>query len=118
MNIARFMKEHESFVKQQLLADESDCRWNEVKKLHTRNIGYMQHERLIHLLVTLAFGGFLLLSIVMALVKPLPQVIVLAGLFGIMLVAYVVHYFFLENTVQRWYQLMDEIERRAASSVR
>lgn len=116
MNIGRFMKEHEALVKKQLLIDCDKEALQRLKTNHARMIEYMQHERLIHLLVTLAFGMFLLLSINLAFMKTAIPVLILNGLFFIMLAAYVAHYFFLENSVQRWYQLMDEIEKRVATS--
>lgn len=112
MNIKKYMKEHESYIKEQLLLEGSNQNWNDLKKRHERVIRYMQHERLIHLMVTLAFGVFLLLAMTIAFIKPFLQVIILASLFFILLVPYVIHYFFLENTIQRWYTLMDEIDEK------
>jgi hypothetical protein len=116
MNIRRFMREHEALVKKQLLCEGDKKALQCCKANHARMIEYMQHERLIHLLVTLSFGLFLLLSVVLAFMKPAVPVLILNGLFFIMLAAYVAHYFFLENSVQRWYQLMDEIEKRVETS--
>ncbi|MBN1127963.1 MAG: hypothetical protein JXA71_03195 [Chitinispirillaceae bacterium] len=81
----------------------------EMKETHERMIGYIQHERLIHLIVTIGFGVFLLITMAIALVKPSLLVLLLMGLFLVLLVPYVIHYFFLENTVQRWYKVTDDI---------
>lgn len=106
------MKEYESTLKEQLLLKGDKQFWNELMIKHTRLIQYMQHERLIHLLVTLAFGFFLLITMTIAFIKPVLQVIILIGLFFILLFPYVMHYFFLENTIQAWYRLSDEIEKK------
>ncbi len=112
MDIKKYMKEHESYIKEQLLQEGNRRHWNDVKEKHRRVIDYMQHERLIHLMVTLAFGAFLLITMGIAFIKPQPLVLILLGMFFIMIVPYVAHYFFLENSVQRWYKLMDEIEKQ------
>lgn len=111
MNISRYMKAHEASVKEQLLTGGESTDWEALLRNHERTVAAMQHERLVHLLVTLAFGVFLLLSIGIALLYPSLQVYILSGLFFVMLMFYVAHYFFLENTVQRWYELTDEIVR-------
>jgi hypothetical protein len=106
------MKEHETSVKEHLLTSGESTDWQALLHNHERTIAAMQHERLVHLLVTLAFGLFLLLSIGIALLQPSLPVYILSGLFFVMLIFYVAHYFFLENTVQRWYLLTDEIVKR------
>ena len=112
MNIGSYMKEHEAYVKRQLLAGNGETDWEALLRNHERKIAAMQHERLLHLLVTLAFGCFLLVSLCIVQVFPSPAVYLLPGLFFIMLLFYVAHYFFLENTVQRWYVLTDEIVKK------
>ena len=107
------MKQYESILKARLLADDPTTDWHALLGDHERTIAAMQHERLVHLLVTLAFGAFLLISIGIALLHPALLIYVLSGLFFLLLVFYVAHYFFLENTVQRWYELTDEIVKRS-----
>ena len=75
-------------------------------------ISYYQHERLIHLLVTLAFATWLLFEIYCLFV--LPTEFLIAGIFLVLIffgltVGYVMHYYFLENSVQKMYHMRDEI---------
>ena len=109
------MTSHETAVKKHLLEGASVQEYEEQLRHHLRVTRDMQHERLIHLLVTLAFGLFLVMSTGIALFRPCRQTIVLAALFLVMLAAYVAHYFYLENTIQRWYQLTDSLERLCGS---
>jgi hypothetical protein len=73
---------------------------------------YFQHERLIHLMVTLAFAAFLLFEI--ACLFFLPSAFLYAGIlltlifFGVT-IGYVMHYYLLENSVQEMYHMRDEI---------
>jgi hypothetical protein len=115
MDITKYMKRHEAYVKEQLLAEGDRRQWSRLMETHERITSAMQHERLIHLLVTLAFGVFFLLSMAMAFIEPSWQVLILMGLFFVLVVPYIAHYFFLENTVQRWYTYTDEIEKRLRS---
>ena len=75
-------------------------------------IAYFQHERLIHLMVTLFFALVLLLSIGALFMFPsefiLTGVLLTAIFFGLT-IGYVMHYYFLENSVQKMYHMRDEI---------
>lgn len=110
------MKEYEASVVQTLLSEPEGTDWKRLTERHERITAAMQHERLIHLLVTLAFGAFLLISVAVASVRPTVAAGVLAGLFLVMLIPYIAHYFFLENTLQRWYRLADEIHDKQSVS--
>lgn len=112
MNITRYMKDHEARIRERLDGAQAREDWPALADGHRRMIGRMQHERLIHLLVTLAFGIALLAALTMALFAPSILVYALAGLLLLLFIPYVGHYFFLENTVQRWYKLADEIDAR------
>ena len=112
MNITRTMKDHEARIRERLDRAQVGEDWPALRDRHLRMIGWMQHERLIHLLVTLAFGVALLAALAMALTAPSVLVYALAVLLLLLFIPYVGHYFFLENTVQRWYRLADEIDAR------
>ncbi len=75
-------------------------------------ISYFQHERLIHLMVTLSFALFLLLSIGALFIFPsefILTAVLLVAIFFVLTIAYVFHYYFLENSVQKMYHMRDEM---------
>jgi len=75
-------------------------------------ISYFQHERLIHLLVTLFFALFLLFEIYCLFVLPVEFLIsgiLLVLIFFGLTIGYVAHYYFLENSVQKMYHMRDDI---------
>ncbi len=77
-------------------------------------IAYFQHERLIHLIVTFFFALFLLMEIYALFTLPVAYSLIcgiLVLLFFALVVAYVFHYYFLENSVQQMYKMRDEITR-------
>ncbi len=76
-----------------------------------QRIALYQHERLIHLLVTLAFGVFFLLALLIYMLNGGMALLVLAALFLLLLVPYIKHYFFLENSVQKLYTYYYKIEK-------
>lgn len=114
----RYLKQHEAFVRGELAAAGDGADWRGLARHHRRQIGYLQHERLVHLHVTLFFGLCALLVFLFFVLHP-DQV--LAGVLLLLLIAllvpYIVHYFTLENGVQRWYALANELDRRAGGAV-
>ena len=77
-----------------------------------QKISYFQHERLIHLMVTLAFAIFLLFEIFTLFIMPIEFIvagILLVCLFLGLTIGYIMHYYFLENSVQKMYHMRDEI---------
>jgi hypothetical protein len=109
----KYLKRHEAFIRQQLASPGDGTDWQALARFHRTQIGYMQHERLIHLFVTLFFGLCALLLFLFLLLHPQAVAGVLILLVLALLVPYLVHYFRLENGVQRWYALANEIDRRA-----
>lgn len=86
--------------------------WKRVLEDHRAVIGFLQHERLIHLLVTLVFGVMFLLVMTFSLFQPMGVLLVVDFLLVILLIPYIWHYFKLENGVQRLYWLDKEIQNR------
>ena len=75
---------------------------------HLTKIEFFHHERLIHLLVTLTYGIFLFLSVIIFTKIWLFVIVIYIAL--IFLLFYVRHYFFLENNVQYLYKQYDKMK--------
>ncbi len=75
---------------------------------HLIKIKFFQHERLIHLLVTLFYGVFVFLAVIISFKTWLFLIILYLAL--IVLIFYVRHYFFLENHVQYLYKQYDKMK--------
>ncbi|MCR5385022.1 MAG: hypothetical protein K6E72_10365 [Saccharofermentans sp.] len=85
---------------------------NEVLSEFETKISYFQHERLIHLMVTLSFAAFLLFEIFCLFVLPASFIyagVLLVLIFFGLTIGYIMHYYFLENSVQQMYHMRDEI---------
>lgn len=87
----------------------------ELERLKVR-IGFFSHERLVHMFIMLAFAIFFLMTFFAAIFGGTVGIYILAGLFLVLLVPYIKHYYFLENSVQKMYLIYNEIERLAGGS--
>lgn len=73
-------------------------------------IQFFQHERLIHLIVTVTFAILSMMALQFFITTESIAVLVLFLLFMALLVPYIRHYYILENYTQRLYYLYDEIK--------
>jgi len=107
-----FIKKHEAFIKETMdhlgtLSPEA------FRDYHLAQIHFLQHERLVHLLVTIAFAFLFIFSLVMTWVHPVELLYILDLILLILLIFYILHYYRLENTVQRWYLLYNKMMKDA-----
>lgn len=77
-------------------------------------IGFFQHERLVHLIVTITFALLTMLSVLGFLALVQPGILVLTILLIVLLVPYIRHYYILENGVQRLYTYYDRLVEEKA----
>lgn len=97
------IKQYIAETEKLLAGDDIQVDWRRVNDKMLIRIGFYQHERLIHLLVTIAFAVMTLISFYLSLSSM--EFWPLFGLFFIMDIPYVIHYYFLENSVQKLYKL-------------
>ena len=76
-----------------------------------QRIAFYQHERIVHLIVTMSFGVFFMLSLILCLNIGGIGLMILTLLFLVMLAAYIKHYYFLENSVQKMYLYYFKVEK-------
>ncbi len=86
--------------------------WKIILVHHRETIKFLQHERLIHLLVTLAFAINFVVVTMFVLIYPQAILLLIDGLILILLVPYIFHYFKLENGVQKLYWIDKLIQKR------
>jgi hypothetical protein len=107
-----YMKKHESYVQEMLEKACDDRELRELLAYHDKQIQWMQHERLIHLIVMLFVCLFMLLVLGFTIMHMSIASLILSVLLLILSTAYIFHYFRLENGVQRWYGISDKIRQR------
>ena len=87
-----------------LLAENDAETLEKLKDEHLKQISFMQHERFIHLIVMSLFAVLLFISIGILCYTGKLTYGLLTILLLALLIPYVFHYYFLENSVQRMYR--------------
>lgn len=104
---------YRKYIDELLLSDNVD--WKHIKEEHLVQISFFQHERLIHLIVTVIFAVLTMLAICMSFMLMALGAEGAIGWLGVvlvfmvLLVPYVRHYYILENEVQKMYWQYDTI---------
>ncbi len=97
---------------QQLLDSEDIGDIEPLKQELLTEIGFWQHERLIHLLVTILFALLTMaVFLVLLFYQQLSMLVLLAALLSLM-VPYIRHYYILENGVQKLYTFYEALLAR------
>jgi len=100
----KYLQSYLDFINNRL--EEGKISAEELKNLkeeHLRQIGFMQHERFIHLIVTVLFALMMFISLGIFAASENIMFAVLAILILMPLVPYIAHYYFMENSVQKMY---------------
>ena len=109
--MTRYIADHESKVRARI--SQTDLSTAEIETLlreHLLKISWLQHERLIHLLVTILVAVLLMFLFGLVLLSISVPALMLLAIAAVLLIFYLLHYYNLENTVQRWYILSDVIQ--------
>lgn len=107
VNIKKYFSEYIAAMLSALEDENSD--FEKLKREILVKIQFMQHERLIHFLVTILFALLMFMSLIGFFISENLGMLAAAALMLILLVPYVAHYYFLENGVQKLYGIYDKI---------
>lgn len=103
--LKKYMAETEKRLKECSNSDELE----KILSEHKDKIAFMQHERIVHFLVTMLFALVLAVFISVSIFEMNIALLVLDVIILVLLAFYIKHYYFLENTVQKMYRVYDEI---------
>lgn len=98
-------------IKKTLSANMPSTDWKSVLENHKEMIAIIQHERLIHLLVTIFVGSIMSASSFIVIATRQIELLIIAIPLLLLFTAYLFHYRYLENTTQSWYVLEEEIKK-------
>lgn len=101
-----YVKAYDQAIKKQLKSGQVN---QEILDNHHLQISYLQHERLIHLMVMSLVSLFLFGCFIVMLFKVSFVLILLFCIFFVLEIFYIWHYYFLENTVQSWYDFEKQL---------
>ncbi len=86
-----------------------DADWDAILEEHLVQIGFFQHERLVHLIVMITFALLQAISLFMLLMCFSWGILGLFLLILVLLIPYIGHYYLLENETQKMYEQYDEM---------
>ncbi len=83
-----------------------------LKREHLVQIEFIQHERLIHLLVTIMTCLLLFIGMCVFFISGLTPFLIVDGLLLILTFGYLLYYFYIENSTQKLYSLYNKISAK------
>jgi len=101
---------HQQNITQKL--SQKGTKWDRLYLSHLRVIADLQHERLIHLLVTLTVGIVAVIFFITSIALHLTYLYLITFILLSLLVCYLIYYFKLENGIQSLYSLTEKIEEK------
>lgn len=104
--LKEYISELDEMIKQKKISNRDEI----MEDLKTK-IGFFQHERLIHLIVTMFTGTFNLMTFLVAIISNHIELYLLTAILMLLFVPYIAHYFFLENNVQKLYTYYDILKK-------
>ena len=87
---------------------------DEIEKITSEmliQIEFFQHERMVHLIVTVTFAILTLLSLLGGGISGELYAYIFTVMFLVLLIPYIRHYYILENGVQKLYDYYDKLRR-------
>ena len=117
INVTKWCKLHECEVQEQINGAQTADELQSVLSEHEKKLSWLMHERLIHLIVMVMIGVVMLFSMAFILFLPdfIPASVPMFVISFVLTCFYVKHYFFLENTVQHWYTIDEDITAKIKS---
>ena len=99
------------------LLQKDDANWEKVMEEHLTQVAFFQHERLIHLIVTVLFAILEIMSILGTVILTAMDcgniaLSIMTILLLVLLIPYIRHYYILENEVQKMYGQYDELLKK------
>ena len=105
-------EKHEEAVINALTKDLNKQDLLDLLDSHREKISFIQHERLMHLLVMMTVILCTLISVFATFFSTQVTLLIPDLMLTALFIAYLIHYRKLENTTQRWYVLVDKIKSK------
>lgn len=106
-------KAYDKAIKLKIESNNNNEDWKNILESHKSMIAIIQHERLIHLLVTMFVAISMLLCVLTTLITLNTYLFYLDIPLMVLFLAYIIHYRFLEDTTQNWYKITEKIGEKS-----
>ena len=107
--MTEYLTDYMNAVSERLENCKSQQELSAILSEHMDKIAFMQHERIVHFLVTMMFAVILSIFMIGMLITENIMLVILVTIIIVLLIFYIKHYYFLENTVQKMYRIYDKI---------
>lgn len=107
--MTEYLTKYMELTEKRLKECGSEAELSEILAEHMDKIAFMQHERIVHFLVTMMFAVILTVFVGVFIFSENLAVSALIVMILVLLGFYIKHYYFLENTVQKMYKVYDEM---------
>lgn len=105
--ISTYMKSVEKAI------ENNETDYDALKREHLVQIGFIQHERLIHLMVTIMCCILLFIGMCVFFISGMTAFLIVDGLLLVLVFSYLIYYFFIENSTQKLYRMYNKICAKA-----
>ena len=101
-----------NYIDQVIKDNQTGLSYEEIIEEHKLQLSFFMHERLIHLLVTLTFALLAFFTFfAMVITEFSVGIFLLFVALMVLLVPYIMHYYLLENGVQKMYRQYDTLKQ-------
>lgn len=100
------------------LLERDDMDWERERQKHLVQIAFFAHERQVHLIVMALFALATVISILYLNFSGSLIIVALVFALLVLLIPYVMHYYLLENSVQKMYEQYDQMMNKIEPSFR
>lgn len=104
--LINYLQEMDTLLENENYSEE---KWEKIKKEHLTQLSFFQHERLVHLIVTVTFALLEMLSLILVMFQFSFISLLFSFAIMVLLIPYIQHYYLLENGVQKMYVQYDKI---------
>ena len=109
VSVKEYIQNYEKWLKEILKQELNNDEANKLANYHKTQIQFLQHERFVHLIVmVMTIILFFITFFIFYNNVSLPLGL-LMFILGVLSVAYIIHYYRLENTVQKWYKIYNSL---------
>ena len=98
------------------LLETEDADWEDEIKKHLVQISFFAHERLVHLIVTVLFALMTMATILYCNYTGSMITVALTLALLVLLIPYIMHYYLLENSVQKMYVQYDAMMNKSTQA--
>lgn len=102
-----------TYIDHVLENNDTGLTYVQILEQHKVQLSFFMHERLVHLMVTLTFALLAFATFFLLMLDFSIGLSILLVLFMVLLIPYIMHYYLLENGVQRMYRQYDELVKKA-----